>query len=360
MSEQIKECYDKSRQQEDFNLIAASNIDFEFYRDSSVFVTGATGLIGSSLVKCFLCCNRLNQINTHVIAAVRSRDKAEAIYGELLKRNDIELYIGDLIEPVEYPDNIDYIFHTASITTSKIMVEHPVCTIETAYQGTRNILELAREKQVRGMVYVSSMEVYGKPDPELELVEEADLGYIDISSVRSSYSEGKRICECLCTAYASEYKIPVRMARLAQTFGAGVLPSDNRVYVQFAKSVICKEDIVLHTEGKSEGNYCYIRDVLKALLLLGYCGERGQAYNVVNEETHMSIRQMAELVSEKISGGKIAVKFDIPESTLAFGYAPAVKMKLSGAKMRALGWEPEVGLEQMYERMIFDMTYREE
>ncbi len=360
MSEQIKEGYDKSRLLEDLELIAASNIDFEYYRDSSVFITGATGLIGSSLAKCFLCCNRLNELNIHIVAAVRSRDKAEAIYGKLLKRNDIELYIGDLIEPVEYRDKIDYIFHTASITTSKIMVEHPVCTIETAYQGSRNVLELAREKQVRGLVYVSSMEVYGKPDPKLNVVEETDLGYIDIMNVRSSYSEGKRICECLCTAYASEYKVPVRTARLAQTFGAGVLPSDNRVYVQFAKSAIHLEDIVLHTEGTSEGNYCYTRDVLKALLILGYSGENGQAYNVVNEETHMQIRQMAALVAEKISGGKIAVKFDIPESVLSFGYAPAVKMKLGGAKMRALGWEPEVGLEQMYERMIYDMTYREE
>ncbi len=357
VTEQIEECKKGSRQQEDLELIAESGLDFENYRDAGIFVTGATGLIGSSLIKSFLCCNRKKGLNVHLVAAVRSRDKAEAIYGELLKRPELELYIGDIIDPVEYEGKIDYIFHTASITASKLMVEHPVCTIETSYQGTKNILELAREKKVRGLVYVSSMEVYGRPDPELDFVKEQDLGYIDIGNVRSSYSEGKRICECLCTAYASEYKVPVRTARLAQTFGAGVLPSDNRVYVQFAKSAVNREDIVLHTEGTSEGNYCYLRDVMKALILLGYKGTNGEAYNIVNEETHMQIRQMAALVAEQIADGEISVRFEIPESALAFGYAPTVKMRLGGAKMRALGWEPEVGLAQMYERMIYDMTH---
>lgn len=355
----MEESLKNSKQQEDMELIVQSSLDFEKYRNACIFVTGATGLIGSSLVKSFLCCNRKKNLNIHVTAAVRSRDKAESIYGELLKREELELYIGDIIDPVQYEGPIDYIFHTASITASKLMVEHPVCTIETAYQGTKNILELARDKKVRGFVYVSSMEVYGKPDPDLEFVEEDNLGYIDISSVRSSYSEGKRICECLCTAYASEYGVPVRTARLAQTFGAGVLPSDNRVYVQFARSAMKREDIVLHTEGTSEGNYCYIRDVIKALILLGYKGEIGEAYNIVNEETHMQIRQMAALVAEKIADGEISVRFEIPESALAFGYAPAVKMKLCSAKMRSLGWKPEVGLAEMYERMIYDMMHQE-
>ena len=64
------------------------------------------------------------------------------------------------------------------------------------------------------------------------------------------------MCECLCSAYASEYQLPVKIARLAQTFGAGVNPSETRVFAQFARSLIHGEDIILHTEGKSYGNYC--------------------------------------------------------------------------------------------------------
>ena len=170
------------------------------------------------------------------------------------------------------------------------------------------------------------------------------------------YSEGKRICECLCTAYASEYNVPVRSARLAQTFGAGILENDNRVYAQFARSAIQKEDIVLHTDGTSEGNYCYTRDVVKALLILGYAGRAGEAYNIVNEKSHMQIREMAEMVTEQIAGGEIKVVYDIPESAKVYGYAPPVKMHLSADKMRELGWEAEVDMKEAYLRMMHDMT----
>lgn len=354
-SEIKEECAKGSMQQEDMELVVDSDIAFERYQDTTVFITGATGFIGSSLVKCLLCANRKKNLSIHIVALVRNEEKARKIYGNLLERKELELYIGDITDKVNYEGEIDYIFHTASVTASKMMVEHPVCTIETAYRGTSQILELARKKSAKGVVYVSSMEVYGNPDTMLETVAEKDLGYIDIENVRSSYSEGKRICECLCTAYASEYDVPVKSARLAQTFGAGILESDNRVYVQFAKSAINGEDIVLHTEGTSEGNYCYIRDVIKALLILGYSGNKGEAYNIVNEDSHMQIREMAQLVSEGIARGRIVVRFDIPESTLAYGYAPTVKMKLSSEKMRALGWNPEVDMREAYRRMIYDM-----
>lgn len=356
--EKMLECKENSKQQEDLELIAKSNIDFEKYNRKTVFITGATGLVGSGLVKTFLCVNRLRGLEINIIAAVRNEKKAEMLYGDLLKRKELELYIGDIVEPIETEKNINYIFHTASITASKQMVEHPVMTIETSYQGTHNILELAREKAVEGVVYVSSMEVYGRPE-KATYIKEKDLGYVDLTNVRSCYPEGKRICECLCNAYASEYKIPVKIARLAQTFGAGILESDNRVYVQFAKSAIEKKDIVLHTEGTSEGNYCYTRDTIKALLLLGYTGESGEAYNIVNENTHMQIRKMAAMVAEKIANKEINVVFDIPESALKYGYAPSVKMKLNGEKMRALGWKPEVDLPEMYERMIADIAMGE-
>lgn len=216
--EKMLECKENSKQQEDLELIAKSNIDFEKYNRKTVFITGATGLVGSGLVKTFLCVNRLRGLEINIIAAVRNEKKAEMLYGDLLKRKELELYIGDIVEPIETEKNINYIFHTASITASKQMVEHPVMTIETSYQGTHNILELAREKAVEGVVYVSSMEVYGRPE-KATYIKEKDLGYVDLTNVRSCYPEGKRICECLCNAYASEYKIPVKIARLAQTFG---------------------------------------------------------------------------------------------------------------------------------------------
>ena len=263
----------------------------------------------------------------------------------------ISYAVGDVTAPIEYEGAVDYILHTASVTASKTFVTQPVETLMTAIDGTKHLLELARQKGVSSMVYVSSMEAFGITDPNLERVRENDLGYIDILSVRSSYSEGKRICECLCAAYASEYGVPVKIARLAQTFGAGVSHTDGRVFAQFTKSCLEGRDIVLHTAGKSMGNYCYTADAVRGLLTVLLRGENANAYTVVNERTSMPIREVARLVSDTLTGGQTQVIFDIPESALTYGYAPDVTMRLSGDKLRGLGWEPEVDLPEMFRRL---------
>lgn len=99
--EKMLECKENSKQQEDLELIAKSNIDFEKYNRKTVFITGATGLVGSGLVKTFLCVNRLRGLEINIIAAVRNEKKAEMLYGDLLKRKELELYIGDIVEPIE-------------------------------------------------------------------------------------------------------------------------------------------------------------------------------------------------------------------------------------------------------------------
>ena len=143
------------------------------------------------------------------------------------------------------------------------------------------------------------MEMYGSFENEFDITENK-LGYIDLLSVRSNYPESKRLCENMCIAYLSEYDVPVKIARLAQTFGAGVLPNENRIFAQIARSVINKNDVILHTLGKSEGNYCYISDAVFGLIEILLFGENGEAYNVVNPSTHTTIANMANMVCEKM------------------------------------------------------------
>ena len=317
----------------------------------SVFVTGATGLVGSMLVRT-LCAA---PVEVCVIAHVRNEQKARAMFGDL----PIRYCLGDVTAPVQYEGEVDHILHTASVTASKSFVTEPVQTLMTAIDGTKNLLEFAREKQVKSMVYVSSMEAFGITDPNLERITEKDLGYIDILSVRSSYSEGKRICECLCAAYASQYGVPVKIARLAQTFGAGVSCADGRVFAQFTKSCLCGTDIVLHTAGKSMGNYCYTADAVRGLLTILLKGENANAYTVVNPATSMQIREVAQLVSDTLTDGRTKIIFDIPESALTYGYAPDVTMRLSGDKLMALGWKPEVDLPEMFRRLAASFRAQE-
>lgn len=359
----IKESPNDPVLQEDLEILSAKGLPIDKLKKSNILITGATGLVGSQLVRAIACCNRVNNAGITILAMVRSAEKAKAIFGGLIEREDIKLVIGDVTNPfsdyISEDTAVDYIIHTASVTASKTMVSMPVETISTSLNGTLNILELAKEKNSKGVIYVSSMETYGKFDSEggiSPLITEDKLGYIDPMAVRSNYPESKRMCENMCVAYNSEYGVPVKIARLSQTFGAGILPGENRVFAQFARSAMKGENIVLHTKGLSEGNYCYTRDTVEALILLLVKGENAQAYNISNEDTHTTIADMAKMVAEKIAGGSIEVVFDIPESN-TFGYAADTKMKLSSKKMRSLGWSPSVGLEEAYRRMIESMKY---
>lgn len=346
--------------QEDLERITRSEqIDWEKLRGSRIVVTGATGLIGGMLVRALVCASELRGLNLKVVAVVRSREKAQKQLGEFISAG-LELAVQDIQSPVSIDGPVDYVIHGAGMTASKDFVDHPVGTIMTALQGTKNLLEFAREKQVKSMVYLSSMEVYGVVEDANYIVREKDYGYIDPLQVRSSYSESKRMAEGLCGAYAHEYQVPVKTARLAQTFGAGVPKNENRVFAQFARSVMHGEDIVLHTDGSKAHCYCYTTDAVLGLLTILLKGENGEAYNVSNEATYGTIRQMAEMLIEKYPWSGSNLIFDIPEDANRFGYAPTSRMLVCPEKLNALGWKAEVSLPEMFERLIRSMRAQEE
>ncbi len=343
-------------QQEDLEQLAHDpSIPFAMLEGKTVFVTGATGLLGSQVVKALACSNRVLGTGIQIVAFVRSVQKAKQVFGDLLERGDVQLVTGDISKPPVYEGSVDYIIHGASATSSKYFVSHPVETILTAVNGTHHILAFAKEKQAAGVLYLSSLEVYGTPAEDAGMIEESYSGYIDPLSVRSSYSEGKRMAECLCASFVSEYGVPVKMARLSQTFGAGVDYDDGRVFAEFARCAMEKKDIVLHTEGKTVRSYCYTKDAVAAMLFILLKGEAGAAYNVTNMQTRISIADMAQLVCDTFPESGIRTTFDTPKDVASFGYNPQMVIALDASKLAALGWKPTVGLREMFVRMAASM-----
>lgn len=333
--------------EEDVRQFAGHFELWEQLKGRTFLITGATGLIGSVIIKCLQELNRLRGLDIKILAVVRNLEKAGLVLGtegENLKflKTDLKYINADSIGR-----KVDYVIHLASPTVGRFMEENPVETFDLAYRSTFALLTFVKQADVKSMVYVSSLEYYGQVLDD-RLITEDMQGYVDPVSPRSSYPMGKRAAEYLCYAFSKEYGTPSKVARLTQTFGAGISENDNRVFAQFARSIIKGEDIVLHTTGESAKPYCYTTDCVSAILYILLNGQKGEAYNVANSDTYISIRGLAEFLQQYFNPA-ISVRIELNEN---MGYAPVTKLRLSTEKLQSLGWKPMYGLKDIFDRVI--------
>lgn len=336
------------------SLTSYDYIPWDDLRDSTVFITGATGLIGYTAVCALLRYDQLHDAGIKVVALVRDVGRAEAKFSRQIADGcDITFIRGSVEYLPEIVGKIDYIIHGACPTSSQYFVDHAVETIDTIVNGTKNVLDLARKKNVSGVVFLSSMEVFGTTT-ERRPLSENDLGYIDLSTPRSSYPEGKRFAENMCCSYASEYSVPVTAARLVQTFGPGVKYDDGRVFAYAARCALSGEDIRLNTDGSKENMYLYTADAVGAILFLLVNGERGGVYNVGNEESYCSVKEMAQTVAEVLGKGAVSVLTNCgaqDNSGKKNIYRPDGFLMMDISKLRSAGWTAHVPLGEMFRRM---------
>lgn len=320
---------------------------FHPFAGSTVAISGATGLIGSLVCKALLYANMSYDLNLRVLPIVRTPKRAADCFEGWEGSGLMDSYVCDLSNVgADVKVDADFFLHAGCITQSKKMIEHPVDVLKTSVNGTGWVLRNCARNEAR-MVYVSSMEYYGTL-PVDAVADESALGYIDLHSVRSSYPESKRFCECLCNSVACQYGVDVCCARLAQTFGAGVPPQENRAFAQFARSAMRGEDVVLRTLGLSEGNYVNSIDCVAALLLLLAKGERGEAYNVSNESSHCTIKEMARTAIDVLGDSTSQrVQFDVDNNNSS-GFAPDVRLFLDSSKLSALGWSARYDLRDSF------------
>lgn len=313
-----------------------------------VLVTGATGTLGSAIVHALHAAETAHGLSLEIIAQGRNRERGM----ELARQCGARFLACDLRRPFSIEGPVDYVFHCAGMTNSRDMVLAPADVAESSLLGTMSILNLCREKKVKSLVYLSSMEAYGQTDPSLSRVAEDTPGTINSTNVRSCYPLSKSMCENLCVCHHTQYGTPAKMARLAQTFGAGSFITDNRAAVQFCRNAYRGENITLRTAGASRGNYCYLSDAVRALLLLLLKGQDGEAYNVSNPSASVTILELARLIADEVCEGKIKVDRELPADGEPCGYAPDVTLWMAAEKLQGLGWYPQYALAEMARRTI--------
>lgn len=139
--------------EEDTNYLIKNCSYLKELESKTILVTGATGLVGSTLIKTILEYSSFTHNNIKVIALGRNKEKMMKMFEKYVNDNNFSIFVGDINSKIEIEENIDYIIHTAAVTKSKVLKDHPVETTLTAILGTKNVLDLASEKHIEGMVY---------------------------------------------------------------------------------------------------------------------------------------------------------------------------------------------------------------
>lgn len=333
---------------EDMEYIAGVDfIPWEKLNGKTLFITGATGLIGFNLISALAYKNLQQGMPLKILALVRDEEKARERFAEIIAAGvPLKFIVGDLENIPPIKDDVDYIIHGGSPTASRYFVEHPVETIQMNLAGATTLLEMARDKKVESFLFLSSMEVYGSLHRE-EKVDENHESFVNTMNPRSSYPEVKRMVEAMCASYAAEQNVPAKVIRLTQTFGAGVRKEDNRVYAQFMRAALAGEDIVLLTKGGTRHSYLYTADAVTAILTVLLQGENGEAYNAANEETYCSIKEMATLVAQM---DNVQVRLQDNKESIKL-YPTELFMNLSVDKLYGLHWRKKYNLGEMFSRM---------
>lgn len=332
-------------EQRDIDIILNNPIDWECFRNKTVLVTGATGRLGMYIVEAISKADIDWNLNVTIIALARNEEKLKNVFGASLQLPNIHTLVQDIVEPVRWIGEIHYIFHTAGMASPRDFTNWPVDTLWGHVQGTRNILELAREKRAEKVLYVSTVEVYGEWEKE-DGIKEEDMGTMRCDHARACYPEAKRLCETMLAAYEAQFQIPYVSVRLCHTFGPGISLDDGRAFSEFIRNVLEGKDIILQSDGSAIRTYTYVADAIGAILL---CVTKGKDhyYNIANTDNLISIRELAELIASLDPKGKVKVRCASQEKQ-TLKYLPFKLGIMNVDRIRLLGWRTQVGLEKAF------------
>jgi UDP-glucose 4-epimerase len=313
----------------------------------NAFITGGAGFIGSHLAEALLATG-------HQVTVLDNLSTGAMENIEHLKDRQGFRYVIDSVtnEPVlaELIDGADVVFHLAAAVGVKLIVEAPVHTIETNVHGTEVVLKHANKKK-KLVVIASTSEVYGK-STAVPFREDTDLVMGPTTKHRWAYACSKAIDEFLALAYWKERKLPVIIVRFFNTVGPRQTGRYGMVIPNFVRQGLAGQPITVHGDGTQTRSFCYVGDVVDALLrLVAEPRAVGEVFNVGNTQ-EISILALAEKVRD-LTGGRSEIVTIPYDQAYEAGFEDMPRRVPDLAKISHLvGYAPEVGLDEILERVV--------
>ena len=330
---------------DDILEVGRQPLPWEQLSGCNLLVTGATGLLGECLVDVLM--SRQDK-DYQVWASGRDEERARKIFARFMGRDTHFHFLPwDVTQPLALDVPFHYIIHAASPAAPHSFSTQPVETMLSNILGVHNLMAYGIHHGMKRMLYVSSGEVYGEGDGR-DFTEEYS-GYVNPLQARSCYPNSKRAAETLCAAYGQEYGAEYVIARPCHTYGPHFTAHDNRVYAQFIRNVLRGEDIVMKSTGQQYRSWCYVPDTVAGLLFILLKGTAGEAYNIADPTSDITIRQLADMVAA-IGGREVIIQSpDIQEQA---GYNPVQRSSFCTDRLCQLGWHPQGTMREKMLRTI--------
>jgi len=326
-----------------------SHLSWEKLANCNILVTGASGLLGSTLLDILI---SSQYCDFNIYAGVREVSKGDHILAKYPWASNLHIIKHDVITPLDSNIDFHYIIHCASGAAPANFTKHPVEVMKANFYGVSNLLDYGRKHQLKRMLYVSTGEVYGEGDGRI--FKEDYSGYVNPVLSRSCYPSSKRASETLCISYIEEYNLDVVIARPCHIYGPHFTNNDNRVYAQFLRNILNKEDIVMKSLGTQYRSWCYVVDCCSAFLYILLYGQKGEAYNIADQESNITIKELAEVIASH--GGKRVV-IDAPNAIEIRSNNPVSKSVFSTKKIESLGWKPKTHINEGISKTLEELLY---
>lgn len=335
----------------DMEYIYSKDVPWGNLTDRSVLVTGAYGMLASYVVA-FLCfMNENHDSNITIYATGRNEDKMRARFGTAMDKAYFHALYCDVSDSNLQIPQVDFIIHAASGASPNLYSKCPVNVAEANAIGTYNLLKAATDMDLKGFLFFSSGDIYGKIEGK-KAITESDCGATDPLTLHSCYSESKRMAETWCSVFNYQYKVPTKIVRIGHTYGPTMdVENDPRVFASFMKCIIEGRDIEMLSSGRAKRPFCYLADAVVAFFIVLLKGTSGEAYNVCNTDEFTSIADLAEILCNLRQDKQLKV---IRKSRDNDGYVENADNEANcplETKLKELGWEHDIGISEGFRRV---------